>query len=519
MKAVVLAAGIGSRLSPLTLDRPKSCISVDGIPILEHQLRSYATAGVEEVYIVAGYMADQVRALCETVAEREDISISVVENEAFPNTDNMYSLYCVRDTVAGEPFLLSNGDVVFDYEVTQRLCDGDGSAVASDFSRYDEEAMKISLDGKDRIQQIAKDINSEEAAATSIDVYRFSAAFSRLLFEEIRHTIEVENNYTSWTEAAIDDLVQTRDHDLGAVDIGDASWVEIDDFDDLLLADRTFSPVDDLRNKEAVFLDLDGTVYLDDSLVDGAKEAIVGLRESGVDVYFLSNNSSAWKTDYAEKLSTLGISTQPNDVILSTDGVIDYLERERVERAYVVGTDAMREAISRQGIDPAAEDPEVVVVGFDTELTYEKVRKATLAIRNGGEFLLAHADVICPTEDGFIPDCGSIGALVESATDREPNRVFGKPNADMIAHVLDTKGISAADIGVVGDRLETDIRMAEQLGCASVCVLSGEASRADIEESDLSPSLVVQNLGDLVDVSPQMVDSLAQSSEPVQESN
>ncbi len=503
MNAVILAAGTGSRLRPLTIDQPKACLTVDGTPIAEHQIRAYDDAGIETVYVVTGYMPEQIQALCDRLAAELAVEIETVHNAAFANTDNMYSLYCAKAAVGDEPFMLSNGDVVFEQGVVETLAGaGDGSAIAVDTGTYDPEAMKITLDEAGDIDGISKEISENEAAATSIDLYRFSADTSAKLFDRLVRRIEIDQEYTSWTELALDELLATGNHDVQPVDIGGASWVEIDDRADLLAADHTFSSLGDLHTKEAVFFDLDGTIYLDETPVEGAVELVAQLRGSGVDVYFLSNNSSRWKPTYADRLSSLGIEATPDDIILSTDGVIDYLQANSIESAYVLGTEAMRGAIADAGIEPAASDAETVVVGFDSELTYEKAAKATLAVRAGAEFLVAHGDRVCPTESGLVPDCGSIAAMIETASGRSPTHVFGKPNVGMVEHVIDREGYDRDEVVIVGDRLSTDIELAERLGCESVSVLSGETTRRNIETADQSPSLVVESVGALVGESP-----------------
>ncbi|MDS0283043.1 HAD-IIA family hydrolase [Haloarcula onubensis] len=497
MYGVILAAGIGSRLRPLTLGRPKSCVSVAGTPILEQQLEAYDAAGVEDVFVVAGYLADDVVERCRAVAETSDVDVTVVTNDLYANTDNLYSLSLLEDALAGVPFILTNGDVVFDEAVLRALhLEADGSAIACDTSAFSDEAMKITVDADGTVDHIAKDIGPEAAYASSIDAYRFSASFSATLFEEATRLLDAREEYSAWTELAVDTVLAGGDHAVEPVDIAGASWVEIDDEADLLRADRAFSRFD-VTDKEVVFIDLDGTLYLDDEAIDGAADLVAGLRDRGVDVFFLSNNSSRWKTDYVETLERAGIPARPEDIVLSTDGVIDDLENRGVEAAFVVGTEAFRDAVRRRGIDPTADEPEVVVVGFDTELTYEKVRRATLAIRDGAPFLLAHPDLVCPTADGFVPDCGSIGALVESATGRGPDAVFGKPNAAMVQPILAERSIDPSQVAVVGDRLETEGRMAEAVGCDSVIVLTGDADRRSVEESDLDPALVVRSVADI----------------------
>ena len=475
---------------------------MSGTPLIARQLRAYAECGVSPIYVVTGYFAEVVGEVCSSIsAEYEGVDIIEYENPAFANTDNLYSLYQVTDAVAGEPFVLSNGDVAFDPAVVERLLSSPAeSAIACDTTVYSEEGMKITLDEQGYVNHISKEVDSVAAYATSADIYRFSAEFSERLFDRIERTVEVEREYGRWTEAAIDDLLSRRGHGVEPVDIAGTRWVEVDDYDDLLRADRTFSSIDeaDIAAKEAVFFDLDGTLYLDERLVDGAAELVATLREGGTDVYFLSNNTSRRKADYADKLDSLGIRADPDAVVLPTDGVIAHLERSSVQSTYVVGTAAMRQTFRERGLDPTATEPEAVVVGFDTELTYEKVREATLAIRDGAEFLLAHPDLVCPTKRGFVPDCGSIGALVSAATSREPDAVFGKPNAEMLERVLERRGLAPEDVVIVGDRLSTEIQLAERVGCDSVCVLTGDTDRAMIEESEFQPTLVVPDVGALV---------------------
>ena len=498
MNAVILAAGIGSRLRPLTIDQPKACLTVDGTPIGEHQFRAYAAAGIDTITVVTGYMHEKIQALCDRCAEELDIEIRTVHNEVFANTDNMYSLYCARHAVDGEPFMLSNGDVVFEPQVVDTLARAEApSAIATDTDTYDPEAMKLTVDDNGELDGISKEISEHEAVGTSIDLYRFSADTSKKLFDRIERRIEINEEYTSWTELALDEVLASGNHDIQAVDIAGADWVEIDDRSDLLAADRTFSSLD-LHSKQAVCFDLDGTIYLDETPVEGAVELVSQLQASGTEVYFLSNNSSRWKPTYADRLSTLGIEATPDDIILSTDGVLAYLQESGIESAYVLGTEAMREAVAEQGIEPAADDPETVVVGFDSELTYEKAAQATLAVREGAEFVVAHEDRVCPTEAGLVPDCGSIAAMIETASGRSASQTFGKPNAEMLGHLLDDEGYAPEEVVVVGDRLSTDIELAERVGCESVSVLSGETTRRAVESADQSPSLVVDSVGDLL---------------------
>ncbi len=253
--------------------------------------------------------------------------------------------------------------------------------------------------------------------------------------------------------------------------------------------DRTF------RNKKLVFLDLDGTVYMGDTLIPGAQDFLHYLREHGIRAYFLSNNSSRSKREYAAKLTGLGIPASEDDVLLSTDGVIAWLQARGVADIYAVGTRSMLEMMEQAGLRVDAADPAFVVLGFDRELTYAKLQKAALYLQRGVELLATHPDLVCPTPDGPIPDVGAMLALFEKATGKTAKLIFGKPNVEMVSHILGRHGASPAEAVMIGDRLYTDMELARRLGCDSILVLSGEAKAEDLKDLSWEPSLVVENLG------------------------
>jgi len=253
-----------------------------------------------------------------------------------------------------------------------------------------------------------------------------------------------------------------------------------------------------LKTKKAVFLDLDGTVYLGDRLIDGAARFLDYLRQSHIPHYFLSNNSSRSKKDYVKKLSNLGIETRTDQIILSTDGVIEFLKESRIKEVFVVGTRSMMGMFEEAGINPESTQPEYVILGYDTELTYQKLKAAALFLQNDVKLIATHCDLVCPTPDGPIPDVGSMLALFQKATGREPFRIFGKPNPEMIAHVLKKGNLKPQDAVMIGDRIYTDMELANRTGCDFILVLSGETQPDDIKELDPKPALVVNSIGAIV---------------------
>ncbi len=253
-----------------------------------------------------------------------------------------------------------------------------------------------------------------------------------------------------------------------------------------------------LKGKKIVFLDLDGTVYLGDEIIPGAKKFLTRLSEKGMDYYFLSNNSSRSKKDYVHKLKKLHIRSTEEKIILSTDGLIDYLLEENVKDIYLVGTHSMQDMFVKAGIEVQSQQPRYVVLGYDTELTYEKIRTAALHLQRKVKLLASHPDIVCPTPEGPVPDTGAMLELFYKATGEKPYKIFGKPNPEMVAHVLKKHSVSPEEIIMIGDRIYTDMELANRLNCDFILVLSGETQTSNLHKLKKQPTLTVKSLGHLL---------------------
>jgi HAD superfamily hydrolase (TIGR01450 family) len=252
------------------------------------------------------------------------------------------------------------------------------------------------------------------------------------------------------------------------------------------------------KNKQVVFMDLDGTVYLGDILIEGADRFIDYLKDKGIHHYFLSNNSSRSKIDYVKKLLRLGIHTDVDHMILSTDGVIKFLKTQGIRDVYIVGTQSMKEMFTDADIQATSPNPEYVVLGYDTELTYEKLRTSALFLQDNIPLIATHPDLVCPTPQGPVPDVGAMLALYEKATDIKPEKIFGKPNPEMITHVLERHHVGPEDAVMIGDRIYTDMELARRVSCDFILVLSGEAQRSDLQKVSYTPALVVNTIGEII---------------------
>ena len=492
------AAGIGSRLRPLTSSKPKCMVKVAGKSILQHQIAAFASVGIEEVVIIVGYEATRIEEYCKHI---KNIKIKLISNSDYENTNNMYSLYLARNDVAGKRFVLVNGDVVFDPALIGDFVEHQSKDfVACDINMYSDESMKIMVNSDGYINAISKSIPEQKAYATSIDLYRFCENSSRAFFDEISRIIEQDKNPKEWTEVALDRLFQKQSLKMLPFDIGGKKWTEIDNYNDLAWADKVFSNFDSkFESKKLVFIDLDGTLYVGDKIIGGARRFLNFLNDNSIDYYFLSNNSSRSKFDYVGKLKSMCIEANAERIILSTDGTIEWLKREGVTNIYVVGTHSMKKMFINAGLEVEPENAEYVVLGYDTELTYEKLRKAVLFLQNGADLLATHCDMVCPTPEGPIPDIGSILAMFEAALKIVPYKVFGKPNPEMVAHIMQKHAVSPEETVVVGDRIYTDMELANRLGCDFICVLSGDTTREEIENLTVPPALVISNIGHILE--------------------
>ncbi len=260
-------------------------------------------------------------------------------------------------------------------------------------------------------------------------------------------------------------------------------------------------PVDAVVEKLRYFLlDMDGTIYMGANPIPGAAEFIQALRDTDRKFLFFTNNPTKDAAQYSEKLSAMGIDAEPEDILTSGAATARYLMKATAyRRAFVLGNDSFEAELTRAGMTVVDENPDVVVLAFDTTLTYEKLRRASRFLLDDVPYIATNPDLVCPTPDGPIPDCGSMAALLEKATGRTP-KYIGKPNAEMAQMGMDKLGADPAHTAMVGDRLYTDMAMAHQTGITSILVLSGEATREDVKAIDTPPDVVVDSVADLIHV-------------------
>lgn len=232
MKALILAAGFGSRLAPITDNIPKSLVPVNGIPILFKQIYNLHENGITDITVISGYKAD----VLEKTVHEEFPEIRIINSVDYATTNNMYSAYLGRDAVAGGPFLMMNADVFFDASVIRALLDFESpDAIVVDMGRYIEESMKV-VEKNGKLVAISKQIPPEEALGSSIDVYKFSEAGGKAFFEKCAEYIR-GGDLKKWSEVALNDVLPECEFRACPLD---GRWVEIDNHEDLEEAERCF---------------------------------------------------------------------------------------------------------------------------------------------------------------------------------------------------------------------------------------------------------------------------------------
>ncbi len=255
-----------------------------------------------------------------------------------------------------------------------------------------------------------------------------------------------------------------------------------------------------LLNVKCFLLDMDGTFNLGNQLIDGSLYFIETLNALGKNYLFLTNNSSKHRRQYAEKITRLGLPISEEKVFTSGEATIIYLQQERPSSSiYVVGTPALEEEFRQHGFRLEENNPQCIVLGFDTTLTYEKLWKLCDFVRAGLPYIATHPDFNCPTETGFMPDIGAMIAFVHASTGREPDLVVGKPNRMIIDAVARKLGLQIPEMAMVGDRLYTDIALGKTSGITTCLVLSGETHTDDLIDSPYQPTYCFENLGAIAD--------------------
>lgn len=257
-----------------------------------------------------------------------------------------------------------------------------------------------------------------------------------------------------------------------------------------------------LKSMKLFLFDMDGTLYLGDRLYSFTTELLQTIKENGGKYLFMTNNSSKSVDDYVKKLRKLGITATRDEFMTSSQATAYYLHKHHEgQKLYVCGTESLKEELRMEGftVTTNLEEVECIVMGFDTELTFQKLHDVSylLLTRKDIPYIATNPDLVCPTEFGAVPDCGSVCIGIKNATGREPI-VIGKPSPLMPQLAMEKLGIGKEETCVVGDRIYTDVKSGLNAGITGILVLSGETTPEILAESPDKPHLVLPDAGEIL---------------------
>lgn len=262
-----------------------------------------------------------------------------------------------------------------------------------------------------------------------------------------------------------------------------------------------------LKNIKHIALDMDGTIYNGSTLFPFTIPFLAKLKEKGIGYSFLTNNPSKSTEDYLGHLTKMGIHAVKEEMYTSAQATIEYIKTNmpKAKRLFILGTPSMISEFERAGFESTEDDendiPDVVVVGFDMTLSYARLCRASWWVAQKLPYIATNPDRVCPTDKKIIlVDCGAIYTCIEYATGRLPDRVIGKPNPGMLDGILERYKLDPSEVLMVGDRIYTDVKMAQNAGAVGVLVLSGETTMDIVHDSDTVPDIIAEDLEELQDM-------------------
>lgn len=260
-----------------------------------------------------------------------------------------------------------------------------------------------------------------------------------------------------------------------------------------------------LKDKKLFLLDMDGTLYIGDTLFEGTKQFLNQVRANKADYMYLSNNSSRGKEAYVSKMERLGISANEHEFISSVDVTIEYLLDKYPEgtRIFLVGTSTTAEQMRAAGLkieeklpSGGAKLPDVAVLSYDTEITFKKIEEMTMMLMAGKDYVATHPDMLCPASYGMAVDIGCFIDMFRTATGRIP-LILGKPQPQMAYKAMKEYGAKPEETVIIGDRLHTDIACGVNAGIDTIFVLSGDHKREDIPKYGIEPTYIFDSIKDV----------------------
>jgi 4-nitrophenyl phosphatase len=263
-----------------------------------------------------------------------------------------------------------------------------------------------------------------------------------------------------------------------------------------------------LKSIRNLIIDMDGVLYLGDQPMPGLPAFFDFVRDRDIRFQLVTNNSSLTPMMYVEKMARMGVTVPESSVLTSSIATADYLiaRYPKGSHVFAIGEEGLLSALQQAGFVLSRRNPVAVVVGFDRDITYNKLREATLLIRSGVPFIATNPDPTLPVPEGHIPGTGTLVAAVAAATDQAP--VFmGKPEPLLMEQAMARMGATPETTAAIGDRPETDILSAQRAGILSILTLAGATDRERLAAFDIHPDIILQDITELASVWGQILDA------------
>lgn len=252
-----------------------------------------------------------------------------------------------------------------------------------------------------------------------------------------------------------------------------------------------------MKSIKCVMLDLDGTVYLGENIFPYTLDFLKTLDELNIGHIFLTNNSSKSTDAYIKKFAKMGIEATNENILISSHAAADYINTHyKNKRTFILGTESMQKEMMALGVNVVEDDPEILLAGFDTALEYTRLTKFVNLVNLGLPYIATHPDAVCPAENGFLPDLGSVIELIYACCKRRPQVICGKPNEQILIAAENKTGFKRENLLMVGDRLTTDIAIGAH-GIKTALVLSGEATLNDVPSAPCAPTYIFPSIKEL----------------------
>lgn len=249
-----------------------------------------------------------------------------------------------------------------------------------------------------------------------------------------------------------------------------------------------------MKKYKGYLIDLDGTMYKGTERIEAASDFIKNLQKKEIPYLFVTNNSTQTPAQVAEKLNSFDIPTTEDRVFTTSQATANYIEELKKDASvYVIGEEGIRTALEEKGFRFAGEDADVVVVGLDRSIDYEKLTIACLAVRNGATFISTNGDIALPTERGLVPGNGSITSVIAVSTQTKPIFI-GKPEAIIMEQALKVLGVAKEDTLMVGDNYDTDILAGINAGIDTLLVHTGVTTKELLKTYTIHPTYTIDTL-------------------------